>query len=340
MAGMRDVAKLANVSVSTVSAVLGHSQKNVSEETRKRVLKAAEALDYQLPKNKKNNEGTVAVVLPQIESVFFSALLHGIVRGVGERGLPMTVSTTYYNFAEEQKNLERLRHEHLLGLIIDTIVPLEAAENYFEKIAAFSLKKKIPVTILERRVPDYPLNYVYVDNYEAGVRATQHLLDLGHRNIAHITGHVNSPPSYERKAGYRDALKAAGLPVRQELIFQGDYTPGVGYMRTKEILAKFPEVSAIFAANDQTAIGAIKAIRSEGLEIPRQIAVVGFDNLSISSLIDPALTTISVPTFQMGLSAVELLFEDKPRGLKLDADLVVRKSTVPTSGSEWEVFNW
>lgn len=183
---------------------------------------------------------------------------------------------------------------------------------------------------------------IFIDNLNAQKRTVEHLIRMGHKKIAYIAGDATSSLSECRLDGYRSALTEHKIPLDEDLIVRGDFTPVSGYTAVKELLSIRNDFTAIASANDQMALGAIKAIRQMGRNVPEDIAITGFDNLSIASLIDPSLTTIHVPTKQMGNLAVEIICktadgEEMQRRNQLVTDLIVRKSSDVSAMNEWEL---
>ncbi len=343
MAGMRDVAKAAGVSLSTVSIVLGNNDKFVSQAVKEKVLKAVKETGYK-PVIRKKAEKTIAVILPSITSSFFSNLFCGIEDAVAGKDYTLLVGDTEFQFEKEKNYIDFIRKQNLYGVLIDTTCPIEREKEYFALLSEKFIERNIPVAFLERNMEDERFCSVYVDHYGNANKAISHLIHLGHRKIAHISGIEDNPLSGKRLDGYRDTLEQNGISYDEELVCGGDFTPNSGYIAMKKLLGRRNDFTAVFAANDQMAIGAMKAILSEGKRIPEDIAVVGIDNLSVSSMVTPALTTINVPTFHMGRMAVKMLMNANEHNniekIEADCNLIVRKSTDISAGSEWELFGW
>lgn len=347
MAGMREIAKKAGTSLSTVSVVLsGNAEKYVSDEVRRRVLEAARELQY-IPRTKPRvfQEKSIAVVLPVITSSFFSNMLSGAENCVYRAKKQLIYYNTNYDFVREQECLRLLKQRSIQGVILDSVCPEDQEERYACWLKKTFSDKGISVVLLERRSDYEGLYSVYVDNYHAQRQVVEHLILKGHRRIAYIAGNPKLPLTRQRQQGYRDALLDAGISAEEDLVRCGDFTPLSGYVAMKELLNVRRDFTAVAAANDQMAIGAIKAARQMGRDIPGNLAVTGFDNLSVSSLIDPALTTIHVPTYQMGCRAVEIIGklsegEEIPLKNQLDTDLIVRKSSDIQAANEWEMLGW
>lgn len=345
MAGMRDVAKLAGVSLSTVSIVLSNSDKFVSEEQRRKVLDAAENLGYKLPLKKIFTQKTIAVILPVVTSSFFSNVLNGIEGTISQDKNLLLFYNSNYNFEKEMASLKTLRKQSLSGIILNSICDPDREEEYLRWLNEEFVEKGIPVVLLEKKLESKNFYCIYIENYKYAYLATKHLIDKGHKRIAHIAGNDMMLHSFERLNGYRTALEDAGIVYDPELVQKGDFTPYSGYMAARNLLEILSDFTAVFSANDQMAIGAIKAIKAIGKNVPRDIAVVGFDNLSVSSLIEPALSTINVPTYQMGRIAAKIVleaFEGKEctRMNKLDTNLIIRRSSDEAATNEWELTGW
>lgn len=199
---------------------------------------------------------------------------------------------------------------------------------------------------LERRTENYGIGSVVVNNYHGDSMAVKHLIDCGCRNIVHITGPLSSCIAQDRLNGYRDSLVKHGLDAGEKRAVEGDYSPLSGYHAMKKILAAGMDVDGVFAANDQMAIGAVKAIRENGLKIPEDIKVIGFDNTFVASIVEPSLTTINLPKYKMGDAAVEMLVKSMDQEaedagvLELPINLIVRQSTDLRGDKNWDLYGW
>ena len=342
MAGMREVAKKSGVSLSTVSAVLSNNGKFVSEEIKEKVLKAAEELNYVLPERRKKNDKIIAVILPNVSSAFFTGLLNEIEDEVAKAGYVLIVGNSNYNFEKEKKVIKMLKKQALCGLIIDTTCPEDCEEDYYNYIKSSFIEKSIPVVMLERKVKGYGFSSVFADHERNAFIATEALIKVGNRKIGHISGSLNNSISVMRLRGYKRALEKHGIEYSSDLVAEGDFTPNSGFIKAKELLIRNRDLTAIFAANDQMAVGAMKAVLDEGRVIPNEFAIVGIDNISISSLVNPSLTTISVPTDKMGRIAVDIIFNksDKEKHVELICRLVERKSTNKMAITDWNLQGW
>ena len=340
MAGMREVAKKSGVSLSTVSTVLSNNGKFVSEEIKEKVYKAADELNYVLPERCKKNDKIIAVILPSVSSAFFAGLLNEIENEVAKAGYVLIVGNSNFNFEKEKKIIKMLKKQTLCGIIIDTTCPENMEEDYYNYIKKSFVDKKIPVVILERQVKGYGFSSVYADHEKNAFIATESLIKVGNKKIGHIAGNFSNSISLMRLRGYKRALEKYGIEYNIDLVAEGDYTPYSGFIKAKELLVRNRNLTAIFAANDQMAVGAMKSVLREGRIIPDEFAIVGIDNISISTLVSPSLTTIDVPTDKMGRIAVDMVLNDKEKHVELTCELIERKSTNKMAITEWNLRGW
>jgi LacI family transcriptional regulator, repressor for deo operon, udp, cdd, tsx, nupC, and nupG len=312
MVRIKDVAKLANVSTATVSRVLRNAG-NVKEETRKRVLEAIEKLHYQpnvLGRNLRRMETeTILVVVPDMTNPFFSKVLRGIESVAIQNGYRVLLGDTQNNVRLEEEYLNLLRQKQVDGTIF-----LTARIN---KELMEEMSQQFPIVLACEYLEGATIPTVSIDNISSARKATEHLIKLGHRRIAHLSGPMNIILSRDRLRGYQQAMMQYELDVDPVLIQEGDFSYESGYNLTLKLLALKNTPTAIFAANDEMAIGAIKAIRKLSLRVPDDIAVVGFDDIKIASIFEPNLTTISQPMFEIGEKAMNLLLQ-LMEGKKLD----------------------
>ncbi len=351
MTGIKDVASRAGVSIATVSNVI-NNRKPVSPELRERVCEAIEALNYEVnPVGrglKSNRTNQVGVIVPFFNQVFFPAILRGIQEAGEKYGFQLLVFETGGNMEKERAHVRFLQHAWIDGIVLASFAN---RENISEREYIRSLghirngRKKIPVVTLENAL-DPGLDAVAIDNEKAAARAVAHLLELGHKQIAHIAGPERLQTGKYRRIGFQNTLLEAGVHPDTRLIEEGDYSPSGGYRCAERLLEKKLPFTAVFAANDQMAIGAMRAFMDRGLRIPEDVAVIGMDNNFPSTLTSPALSSIDIPKYEMGRQAMELLAarvenpERPPEVRSLDTKLIVRKSTSPKGDDSWELHNW
>ena len=348
MANMRDVANRANVSVSTVSAYL-NGTKFVSPKLAQRIRGAIEQVGYDADKGQiKTPEELceVAVILPGIYSSFFAPLLTGMTDAASEFDMNILLFDSSHIWKRENVFIERLAKRGTKNLILDSVCNLKHEAEYFTEIRRQLIEKHgICVVVLEREVKDNAFHSIYLDNFEAAYKATEHLISMGHKRIVHIKGPKLFPHSSIRADGYRQALHDYGIRADERLVLQGDYSPISGFAAISEFYAKGLDCTAVFSGNDQMAIGAIKAIRQQGLSVPEDVAMVGFDNLIVSSLISPGLSTVKYPIYQMGYLAVQTIAKTRqgvecPLRTKLNAQLIIRRSSDASQQEDWNLQKW
>ncbi|MES0857486.1 LacI family DNA-binding transcriptional regulator [Geobacillus sp. G4] len=327
MASIKDVAKRANVSTATVSRVLRNAG-NVTEETRQRVLEAIEALNYQpnvLGRYLRRMETeTVLVVVPDITNPFFSKVLRGIEAVALKHGYQVLLGDTQNDVRLEEQYLNLLPQRQVDGMIFLTA---RIGKELVEEMA-----RQFPIVLACEYLEGADIPTVSIDNISSARKATEHLIRLGHCRIAHLSGPMNIILSRDRLRGYQQALAQHELEADAALVQEGDFTYESGYNLTLKLLALEKPPTAIFAANDEMAIGAIKAVRHRGGRVPDDVAVVGFDDIQMASIFEPSLTTIAQPMFEIGQKAMELLLaliegtSARRRQLVLPDRLVIRDS--------------
>ena len=331
-ATIRDVARRAGVSIATVSRVL-NATTPVAEDKRRRVVAAAEALGY-TPNEVARSllgkaTGGLGVLLPSVSGEFFSEFLNGLDRATHQNGFFLMISTSHRNLDEMSVALKSL-HRRVDGLI--TMAP----EGDAAQLRAL-LPERAPCVLVNTDAEGLACDAFNFDNYRGGFLATEHLLSLGHRRIAMLKGPARAFDARERLRGYRAALRAYGQEPAPELEITGDYTSEAGKRAAETLLAMDPRPTAVFAANDQSALALIGALQNEGLSVPEALSVVGFDDIPSVRYASPPLTSIHVPIRDVAMRAVERLVErvrDRhavPQQRVLPVELVVRQSTAPPS---------
>jgi len=325
-----DVARLAGVSTATVSRALNGTGQ-IAQATRATIDAAVEQLGYQTNTVARSlvtkSTETIALLLPDITNPFYAALVSGIQQRALETGHTMLLCTTEGDPEREEQYLTLLRAKQVDGVLVDGLVLPP------ERIARF-VREGLPIVCLDRDVDSTAVPLVQVDNRLGARMATEHLLSLGHTRIAHVQGAPELGISEERVQGYREALAEAGISFDPQLLAIGSFTEEGGYKAARSLL-ETPGFTAVFAANDLSAIGVINAIVESGRRVPDDVSIVGFDDLRLSKFTAPPLTTIHQPAFEIAELATELLLElasgRKVRQLRhlLEPALVVRSSTAP-----------
>jgi DNA-binding LacI/PurR family transcriptional regulator len=326
-----DVARLAGVSTATVSRALNDTGQ-IAPATRRAIEEAVKELGYRANTIARSlvtkSTETIAFLLPDITNPFYAALVSGIQERVLERNYTMLLCTTDGDPEREEQYLNVLRAKQVDGALVDGLVLPP------ERIAHF-VEDGFPIVCLDRDVDSRSVPLVQVDNRLGARMATEHLLSLGHTRIAHVAGAEELRISEERVAGYTEALAAAGLSADPRLVVSGGFTDEGGHRATRQLLESGVTFSALFAANDLSAIGAVNAITELGRRVPQDVSVVGFDDVHLSRFASPPLTTIHQPAFEIAQRATEILIDlthgRKARKLRhlLEPTLVVRASTAP-----------
>lgn len=294
MVTIRDVAREAGVSIATVSRVFNNSAA-VAEETRNAVRAIAQRLRY-VPHGAARSlitrrTATIGLILPDLYGEFFSELIRGVDAAARAHGYHLLVSSSHADRAEVDAAL-RLMRGRVDGIVVmlpqpDAHLPLPDAA-------------RLPVVRIGGSDGDMGADAIVVAN-RAGARAmVRHLVELGHRRIAVITGASDNADADERLRGYREALREAGLAPSAALEAAGDFSEASGFRAAMTLLASHPAPTAVFALNDAMAIGALSALRSGGLTVPGDVAVVGFDDIPMASYVDPPLTSVHVDISALG----------------------------------------
>ena len=344
MSNMRDVAQRAGVSVSTVAAVINEN-KYVSEQLRIRIEDAIRQTGYR-KRCPEESDQILAVILPGIYSSFFPPLLNGVSDVVSENNLSLLLLDSKRSFQLEIKLLQKCIRQGVTNIILDSVCDIKHEEEYFAELRRQFIEcKGVNIAVVERKLADEAFFSVYVDNYNASAEAMKHLIGCGCRRIAHIGGANEFPHTRIRENAYRAALEENGMTFDPRLLLQGDFTPISGSSTVRNLLSKGIPIDGVFAANDQMAIGAIKALHSCGYRIPEDCKVVGFDDLPASSLITPSLTTIHFPIYQLGYQAAQLIAQKLHRQnpishVKLECRLIERESTVAGKFNDWDLSGW
>lgn len=306
-ANIYEIAREAGVSIATVSRVMNHSS-TVSEKSTKRVLEAVKKLNY-VPNNAARSLSTsistsVGVVIPDINNPFFSRLLQGITRAADEMGLNIFLFGTDENTDREHRVLETMREHRLRGIIITPVSSRDPVTQ--ERLHNFA-SMGIPVVLLDREVDSTAFDRVVTDDDEGVYCAVNELLRLGHRRIAIITGPDDSRPGRERLKGYCRALEEKGIPLRPEYICKGNFMVDCAYEHTKALCALPEPPTAIFASNNMTTYGCLKAFGEMKLQPGTDIALFGFDDIEELSWLNYNISAVIRDVPQMGEQAMRLL---------------------------------
>jgi len=328
---MKDVARLAGVSTSTVSAVVNQNVP-VSPERKERVLRAMAALHYQPDEIarslKKGRTKAIGVVVPDITNAFYPEVVRGVEEAAFARGYAVFLCDSQEDASRENDHLLALFSRRVDGVLLACCNDSIAYET--------TLELHVPCVFMDRLPASKAEGTVSTDNVEAGSMATRHLLDLGHQRIAMIVGRLSLSPHRDRLEGFRKAMQEANLPIRDEYLVQGDVQIESGVDAARQLLGLEARPSAVIASNSKLLLGLLQVFDEEKVKVPQQISVVGFDDYAWNKYLSPSITTVAQPTFEMGRQAFGLLLQlmnrdemtqSTSRHLRLGAELRVRHST-------------
>lgn len=322
---LEEVGRLAGVSRSTVSRVV-NNHPNVRDQVRERVWEVIRETGYQPHAAARSlvtrRTRIVGVLIPEAVSTlftdpFFSRLLCGITQTCNAERYHLLLSLFNDPAGPEEMYRRVIGSGHLDGVLV-------ASTQVDDPLIKRLLQDGVPF-VMAGRHPATGVNYVDIDNVAGAQVAVEHLIGLGHKRIATITGPLGMTSGQDRLAGYRQALTAHQLPVDEELIVEGDFTEESGMAATRDLLTR--SVTAIFAASDIMAVGALKAIWEADLRVPEDVALVGFDDIPVAAALEPALTTVRQPIERLGSMAADLLLNllnDPP-----EAQASVHRSLLP-----------
>jgi DNA-binding LacI/PurR family transcriptional regulator len=326
-----DIAKRLQISPSTVSRALS-DHPDIKEETKELVRKVAKELHYSpnpiAQSLKSSRTTTIGVIVPEIKHDFFSSAISGIEEVAYQSGYRIILCQSNESFEREVVNTNLLMHHRVAGVIVSISQNTKSGEHFQDL-----LRRKIPLVFFDRVCEDVVASKVVIDDFKSAFEAVTYLVNRGYKKIAHFAGPRELDICKKRLSGYVEALKQAHLPVLDELIRYGGLHEQDGYNSLGAMLKTNQVPDAIFCINDPVAIGAYQQIKESGLKIPDDIALVGFSNNKITSLIDPQMTTVDQPSHEMGKRAAELLINaieakvSEPVTVVVDAKLIIRGST-------------
>ena len=332
MTTVSDVARRAGVSTMTVSRVINDSGA-VSPETRARVSGAILELGYMpnvLARQLRSmRTRTIALVVTDIRNPFFTTIASGVEDTARARGYAVMFCSTYDSEVDESEYVRVLIQRRVDGVLL---VPACGGGSSVQLLQ----KHGLPTVVLDRHLVAANVDEVRADSKGGAYEGVRHLVELGHRQIAILSGPQGVSTSTDRVAGYLEALMEASIAGDRGQTLFGEFTEASGYAMARQVIEADPRPTAIFAANNFIAFGAMRAIREAGLGVPNDISVVAFDDLPPEWVFDPMLTVVTQPAYEIGTKAAELLLErlggdapDRPRGIVLPSHLIIRRSTAP-----------
>jgi LacI family transcriptional regulator len=333
---IKDVAREASVTVATVSRVFNGSGP-VSQDTRERVEEVAARLCY-APHGVARSlitsrTSTIGALLPDLFGEFFSEVIRGMDQAAQRSGFHLLVSSSHDAKAEVEAAMRAMRGR------VDGLIAMSPHLDAASIVA--NVPGTLPIVLLNCAITGDDFDALTIENRRGALQMVRHLLGLGHRRIAIITGAEGNVDAAERLRGYRRAMREAGIAVPNEWELPGDFTESSGYRAVEALVALSPRPTAVFAANDAMAVGAMSALRAAGLRVPDDVAVTGFDDIPLARYMSPPLTSVHVAIAELGAGAVEMLVhavENKNahqrRHQRLPTTLVVRESCGATLQGE------
>jgi DNA-binding LacI/PurR family transcriptional regulator len=333
---MRQIAERAGVSLGTVSHVINNTAK-VREKLRQRVLEAIHGLGYQpsqLARGLRRNQTDMLVmIIPDVTNPFFPAVVRGVEDIAYKSSFRLVLCNTDNDARKEISYLSEMRSYRPAGWLLIPAVDSQIADHFRSSGA------EAPVVCLDRQPEGWNGDLVLVANEAGAYSATRHLLRMGHRQLAVITGPLHLGNAVERLQGFKRALAEAEVPIEPDYVQEAGFERNSGYQAARRLLRMLPRPTAIFACNDLMALGVLLAARELGLRIPEDLSIVGFDNLDFAEFTAPALTTVHQPGYQLGTTAARLLLErieglsQPPQQIVLPTELKIRHSAAPPPGA-------
>jgi LacI family transcriptional regulator len=325
---IKDIAKELGISYSSVSRAI-NNKPSVSKETRKKVLEAAERMGYRpnyLARGLVNKiSNTIGVIIPDIVNPFFAEITKGVMETADKYGYTVFLCVTNWDEKKEKDYIQTLQEKRVDGII------LKSSKD--KKIDTYK-NIQVPYILLESVPSNGRCSFIEVDNERGGYIATKHLIDCGYKNLAFLGGKRESYSNGLRKAGFIRAAEEYKERIENTYVFFGDFSMTGGYQLASELFENGKKVDGIFAGNDVIALGVLQYAKEFGIEIPRDLGVVGFDNIFYTNLPQIQMTTIHQPKYALGKIVLETLVEEIRsketriiRRITLEPELIIRKTT-------------
>jgi LacI family transcriptional regulator len=325
MITLKDIARLANVSVTTASYAL-NNRPEVNEQTRQRVLEIARkhnykpsgiARDLKLRKTK-----TIGLILSNLAGPFYAEIIKGIEEITFSSNYNLVVCSSYGG--KNSTAVRYLREKRTDGILL-------MASDIDDEIIIESANENFPIILLDRELDKDYIWCVTVDNEKGAYNAVKHLVSLGYRKIGYLSGPENSFDNQQRFDGYKKALQISSIDMQQRWFVHGQFTRKGGYSAAQALIANKDIPEALFCGNDEMAIGALEAFNDADIKVPERIAIAGFDDIELSTYVNPPLTTVKHPKYLLGSTATHMLIQALKKdynisNIKLDTQLIIRQS--------------
>jgi LacI family transcriptional regulator len=334
---LKEIAETLGISITTVSKAL-KNYSDVSEKTRKAVIALAEELNYtpnSFAVNLRTKESkTIGLIIPEVVHHFFSNVINGIIAEAEKKGYLVIILQSNESLELEKKQVALLINKRVDGIIMS--LSNESNNDFHIKEI---LRKEIPFVQFDKISKLIPSSKVIINDQKAAMEAVQHLIDKGCKKIAHIRGPENPQNAIDRFIGYKKALEKNGIPYDSKLVYScKNVTFEEGIEFAKQIVDEHPDVDGIFVITDLVAVGVFAYFNEKGIQVPNQIAVIGFSNWFMSQVITPKLSTVDQPSYEMGVAAFSLLLEEMicrkdgkvfiPRTIELETSIIERDSSL------------
>jgi len=316
---MHDVARLAKVSIATVSAVI-NGKKGVSAKLTTQVKEAMAALDYHpdfvARSLKVGRTNVIGMIVPDVTNQFYTEVMLGVEDEARANGFSITLCNTNEDIDQEQKLLGMLFSQRVDGVLLASAAPSAAYDRL--------IRRRFPIVFVDRIPPECEESGVTTDNIKAAYEAAKHLISLGHKKIALITGKLRLSTGADRIEGFRKAMQEAHLPVLDEYLQRGDFSLESGYQSGLKLMTLPDPPTAIFSSNNKMTLGLMRSLAELGIACPEEVSVVSFDDFEWAANFSPRLTSIAQPTFEIGKQAMKMLL----RIIQSSKDEVKRKEDI------------
>lgn len=302
---IKDIAREAGVSIATVSFVMNNKDKNISEATKKRVKDVMKKYNY-IPNAMAGSlvtrrTGIIGLILPDITNPFFPGIARGAEDRANEEGYSIIFCNTDDKIEVEEKYIESLTSKMVDGIII-------AHSSNSDMMSEILERCQIPIILIDRDFDSRNvLGKVLVNNRDGAFKAVTHMIEKGYRNIAYLSGSLKTQTAMDRLNGYKEALVHGNIVPSDDLIKFGEYRVEWGKQGIQELLKEKKDFDGVFCGNDLIAIGAMKELLRNGYKVPGDVGVMGFDDIYIAQMVEPELTTVRQPNYEMGYQSVDLL---------------------------------
>ncbi len=334
---IKDIARELDTTYSTVSRALTNAP-GIGEEKRRKILAKAREMGYEpnlfARQLRQGGSSSIGLIVPRINRVFFSNVIHGVETIARERGYSVIICQSNEEKEREDENIRTLISNHVAGIIMS----LSKETDHMDALMEI-LRRNIPLVMFDRVFSDLPANKVLNDNYHAAMQVTEHLISQGYKRIVHYSGPVNINIYRDRKAGFLKALENRGLEYGGGQVFENVITKEGGKEQTDLLIREGKAFDAIFAASDYSALGALLSLRDHNISVPSAVGVAGFANEPFTELLE--ITTVEQQSTEIGRSATRLLFEgidSEPEGrskeIVIKPEIIIRNSTLKTENYE------